>query len=327
MTKKKNDVEPNGAVIPEVVKSLPTIPEESVSEGKAAVTTFTDRAQAFMIMDARDDIQIINALQNQFSEEYIYDIPYRNYYGKCNCGVVKDAEGKPEKHDHVRGLSVTGIREGCRLYGAIQCQIGRPELIEENNVQYYETWAEATDLRTGISEKKWYRVPLVKALKSGKTKDDPFAYQICQSKAERNAKSVLLPQELIRAWLQDHESGKKGLNPAPAKALREKQKALSPPSSEPNDKDRDQAIATILEKLKNCGVDDKHQDRLLCKIAEHLGHEPIPKKLKDIDSKKLPVILQWLFQVNKQMKLEKPTGQEVELSDFSSLLGETIKGN
>lgn len=320
--KPKKNNEESGVMIPKVEKPLPPIPEESVSNGKAAVTTFTDRAQAFMIMDKRDDIQIIDALQGQFSEEFIYDIPFKAEYGKCNC---KATDGP---HNHVRGLSVTGIREACRLYGAIQCQVGQPQLIEEAGIQYYETWGEATDLRTGISEKKWYRVPLIKALKGGKTKDDPYAYQICQSKAERNAKSVLLPQELIRAWLQDYKSGKKGLNPAPARAMREKQKELLPPpeTKNSNDNNREQALGAILEKLKGLGVDEKYQDQLLCKIAEHLGHEPIPKKLKDIDSIKLPVIQQWLFQVGKQIKLEKPTGREVELSDFSSLLSEVEKG-
>lgn len=324
MTKKKNDVEPNGAVIPEVVKPLPAIPEESVSEGKAAVTTFTDRAQAFMIMDERDSGLIVDTLLGQFSEEYIYDIAFKTPKGRCNC---KAADGP---HNHARGLSVTGVREGCRNMKGIQCQqIGEPTLIKEKGVEYYVACAEATDLISGLSERKYYRVPLLKTRKDGGTYDDPYAYQIAQSKAERNAKSVLLPQEVVKAWIQDYLSGAKQLNPARAEEYRnkEKQKALSPPSSksEPNG-NRDQAIATILEKLKNCGVDDKHQDRLLCKIAEHLGHEPIPKKLKDIDSKKLPVILQWLFQVNKQMKLDKPTGNEVELNDFSSLLGETIKG-
>jgi len=295
------------------VKPLPTIPEESVSEGKAAVTTFTDRAQAFMIMDKRDDGQIVDGLLGQFSEEYIYDIPFKTPHGKCNC---KATDGP---HNHVRGLSVTGVREGCRNMKGIQCQqIGEPTLIKEKGVEYYVACAEATDLISGLSERKYYRVPLLKTRKDGGTYDDPYAYQIAQSKAERNAKSVLLPQEVVKAWIQDYLSGAKQLNPARAEEYRnkEKQKKLTSPA-EPNG-NRDQALAAIMEQLKAQGVTEKHQDRMLCKIAEHLGHEPVPKNIKEIDSKKLPVIQSWLFQV----KIKK----EVELNDFSSLLGEVIKG-
>lgn len=316
----KNDEKPNEAVIPKVARPLPEIPEESVSSGKAAVTTFTDRAQAFMIMDERDSRLIVDTLLGQFSKEYIYDIPFQTQYGKCNCSAAKGA------HNHVRGLSVTGIREGCRLYGAIQCQVGRPQLVEEDGVQYYETWGEATDLRTGISEKKWYRVPLLKATKGGGSYADPYAYQICQSKAERNAKAVLLPQELIRAWLQDHKSGKKGLSPAPAQEYRDKQKKItSPPdlpgsetkAEETDEKDREQALGAIFEKLKGLGIPDKHQDLLLCKIAEWLGNDPA-KTIKDVDLALMPEILTWLLKVKKKSVEEK--------SKFDDLYVEVIKG-
>lgn len=311
MTKKKDDVEPNGALIPKVERPLPTIPEESVSEGKTAVTTFTDRAQAFMIMDQRDDGQIVDGLLGQFSEEYVYDIPFKTPSGKCNCKATNGP------HNHARGLSVTGIREGCRNMKGIQCQqIGEPTLIKEKGVEYYVACAEATDLISGLSERKYYRVPLLKTRKDGGTYDDPYAYQIAQSKAERNAKSVLLPQEVVKAWIQDYLSGAKQLNPARAEEYRnkEKQKQLNPPNQ--NGEKRDKALATIFEKLNGLNIPEKHHDQLLCKIAEHHGNMPTTT-IKNIDSGILPNILAWLLKVKKQ--------SDVELNDFSSLYGEVVK--
>jgi len=316
----KNDEKPNGAVIPKVARPLPEIPEESVSEGKAAITTFTDRAQAFMIMDERDSGQIVDTLLGQFSEEYIYDIPFKTPYGKCNC---KATDGP---HNHVRGLSVTGVREGCRNMKGIQCQqVAEPKLTEEKGVEYYVACAEATDLISGLSEKKYYRMPLLKATKKGGTYADPYAYQIAQSKAERNAKSVLLPQEVVKAWIQDYLKGAKQLNPARAEEYRNKQKKITSPPALPGSEteagesngNREQALGAIFEKLKGLGIPDKHQDLLLCKIAEWLGNDPA-KTIKDVDLALMPEILSWLLKVKKKSVEEK--------GKFDDLYVDVIKG-
>lgn len=144
-----------------------------------------ENSLAFQAMDKRDDELIVSFLEGQYSDEYVY-------------------EYEDKKHNIIRGLSIIGINEACREYEGIQCPIEKLRVVDtETNVTMT---IEAVDVKTKssalgacVQDKKPY----------GYSFPDPFYYQKCLSKAQRNAKRQVLPQELIKKWIDLKKGGTK----------------------------------------------------------------------------------------------------------------------
>jgi len=196
-------------------KSLAKIKgKASLEVGEEAMRTATESAEIFQLMEARDEQQMMQAIMGVYAKEYVYDIPFRGgNVAKCNtpnCSLMK--ADKP--HTHVRGLSWSGIKEARRIFKGIDTrEVSKPVIVEEDGKKFYESSATAVDLRTGNCTTVFKRQPLLKKKRTGEYITDEFAYEIVQSKAKRNAIAELLPQPLVRAWIDDWIKGTKDFDP------------------------------------------------------------------------------------------------------------------
>ena len=141
-------------------------------------------ADPYLDMDRRDDAMIIAEAIGQFSDEYIYQY---------------EIDGKP-----VRGLSFSGVKEARRLYKMIAVSI----VSIDEKPMYYECKARSLDRITGSATEVIYRQAKGIKRRDGSHWENPHAFMICQSKAKRNAIAELLPQALIRGWMNDYEATK-----------------------------------------------------------------------------------------------------------------------
>lgn len=182
--------------------------------GEEAMRTMTDSAEIFQLMEARDEQQMMQEVMGVYAKEYVYDIPFKGgEVSKCDtpkCPLAK--QGKP--HTHVRGLSWSGIKEARRIFKGIDTrEVSKPVIVDQDGKMYYESSATAVDLRTGNCTTVHKRQPLEKKKRSGEYIEDEFAYEIVQSKAKRNAIAELLPQPLVRGWIEDWIKGTKDFDP------------------------------------------------------------------------------------------------------------------
>jgi len=197
--------------VPKVELPKEKLPSEV---GKEAMRTMTDSAEIFQLMEARDEVQMMQEVMGVYSKEYIYDIPFKGgTVSKCdtpNCRLMKAGTA----HTHVRGLSWSGIKEARRIFKGIDTrEVSKPVIVDQDGKMYYESSATAVDLRTGNCTTVHKRQPLKKKKRSGEYIEDEFAYEIVQSKAKRNAIAELLPQPLVRGWIQDWIKGTKNFDP------------------------------------------------------------------------------------------------------------------
>lgn len=206
----KTNVEVPKVKLPEE-KEKEKLPSEA---GKEAMRVTTDSAEIFQLMETRDEQQMLQEIMGVYAKEYVYDIPFRGgTVSKCdtpNCPLMKAGTA----HTHVRGLSWSGIKEARRIFKGIDTrEVSKPAMVEVDGKKFYESSATAVDLRTGNCTTVFKRQSLLKKKKSGEFIEDEFAYEIVQSKAKRNAIAELLPQPLVRGWIQDWITGKKDFDP------------------------------------------------------------------------------------------------------------------
>jgi len=142
-------------------------------------------AESFQLMERRDEEQIVAALEGKYLDEFVYSF---------------QQGGKT-----VEGLSWVGIQEAARAYGGIQCSIEKMK-IEETEKEIV-VMLEAVDTQTNSSA-----IGVSSQAKMMKTSrgimEDTFARQKAVAKAQRNAKRQLLPQALLRQWIEKHRVAK-----------------------------------------------------------------------------------------------------------------------
>lgn len=191
------------------VPGLGGIGGAALEQGKTAMRTHGDNAEVFLLMNSRDEAQIMRELTGVFSKEYVYAIPFKNADGSTT---------------HAEGLSWAGIKEARRLYGGIDVDIIEgPDLHGDpnDNSSFYTCKARAKDLRTGNATTAAYRQKLWGKKRGGGFYQIEFAYEFAQSKAKRNAIAELLPQPLVKAWISDFKAGKEDFDPTRVKELEE----------------------------------------------------------------------------------------------------------
>jgi len=163
---------------------IPKLPEivrdEQVSEATEIIPANVD---VFALMDKRDETQIVETLQGRYLQEFVYSFQQEGHL--------------------VTQLSWLGIQEASRAFGGLKCDVEKETETEET----IRIVIRATDTRTNAS-----RFGVAQQEKKMMTKlgvmDDKFAWQKAYSKAQRNALRQLLPQTLLKEWI-DKKLGKK----------------------------------------------------------------------------------------------------------------------
>lgn len=147
----------------------------------------TNEAEVYQLMERRDEEQIVASLEGKYLDEFVYSFQQG---GKV-----------------VEGLSWVGIQEAARAYGGVQCPIEKMKVEEtEKDIIVY---IEAIDVQTnssaiGVSSQS----RMMRTFKG--VMEDAFARQKAVAKAQRNAKKQLLPQALLRQWIEKHRIAKSG---------------------------------------------------------------------------------------------------------------------
>lgn len=250
----------NKIEVPLLKKDDQTKDLAKVLPGQEGMKTFTDSTEIFQLMEARDEDQMLEEVMGVFSKEYVYDIAFKGgSISQCSTPGCHLAEQKTP-HTHVRGLSWSGIKEARRIFKAIDTrEVSKPIIIDHAGKQYYECKVTAVDLRTGNVTTTYKRHPLNKVRKDGSLMEDPYAFEVVQSKAKRNAISELLPQPLVRGWIGDWVKGKKDFNPSRVTDLKEgegyevkkQSKAHSSSKRDTKPKVEPRLPTPVLEKLNN----------------------------------------------------------------------------
>jgi len=192
-----------------------------VAPGQEGMKTMSESTEIFQLMEARDEEQMLKEVMGVFSSEYVYDIPFKGG-NTSKCSTPGCYMANKVNHTHVRGLSWSGIKEARRIFKAIDTrEVSKPVIIDHDGQQFYECKVTAVDLRTGNVTTTFKRHPLMKKKKDGSLMEDPYAFEVVQSKAKRNAISELLPQPLVRGWIGDWVNGKKDFDPKRAMEMEE----------------------------------------------------------------------------------------------------------
>jgi len=144
-----------------------------------------NEADSFQLMERRDEEQIVAALEGKYLDEFVYSFPQG---GKM-----------------VEGLSWVGIQEASRAYGGIQCPIEKVKIDETD--KEIVVMLEAIDTQTNSSAIGVSSQTKVMSTRSGPIVDT-FARQKAVAKAQRNAKRQLLPQTLLKQWIEKHRAAK-----------------------------------------------------------------------------------------------------------------------
>lgn len=202
---------------------------EKPGETPETVTGPEISADVYWLMEKRDEAQIIADLEGRYIEEFVYEFcrqhkPSPDGSLSCNC---KTAFPK----NIVTGLSWTGIQEASRAYGGIK--VVDTDIKETDD--YIQITVTALDTKTNSSRLAIKRQP--KMMKSGPGYiADKFCIEKAVGKAQRNAIKPLLPQTLLKQWIEWYRAGgKRSKLPAPKTGQQVEGPEKSTPPPEPEE--------------------------------------------------------------------------------------------
>ncbi len=198
-------------MVKQIVKPKVELPEEggmSVKvKSKSAVQVQAPEDQdVYVLMDKRDEEQIVSMLEGRFMDEFVYEFcrrhkwPDRQRPRECTC------------NDLTVGISWFGVQEASRTYGGIQVPIDK--IKSRDTGDEIEFMVEAIDTQTNSSRVGISSQPKMMKVKDGVVRDG-FATQKALSKGQRNAIKQLLPQTMLKEWIQRHRNGGNGKAKAP----------------------------------------------------------------------------------------------------------------
>ncbi len=170
---------------------------------KPAGTRVVDQEQdVYVLMEKRDEEQIVATLEGRIVDEFVYEFCRRHKWingvkpRECTC------------RDLVVGISWFGIQEASRVYEGIQVPIEKAKgRTADDEVEFM---VEAVDTKTNSSRIGVSSQPKMMKLRDGNVMRDSFATQKALSKAQRNAIKQLLPQTMLKEWIQRHRNGGNG---------------------------------------------------------------------------------------------------------------------
>ena len=157
--------------------------------------------EVYVLTEKRDEEQIVADLEGRFVEEFVYEFCRRHKWPdrvrppECTC------------KDLVVGISWFGVQEASRAYGRIQVPIEKAK--SRDTGDEIEFMIEAVDTQTNSSRIGISSQPKMMTTRQG-TMRDAFATQKALSKAQRNAIKQLLPQTMLKEWIQRHRNGGNG---------------------------------------------------------------------------------------------------------------------
>jgi hypothetical protein len=134
--------------------------------------------EVFREMEKRDEEQIIQEMRGQYIEEFVYQFKIG---GRT-----------------VTGISWAGIKEVAYKFGGIQVEL--VELKETENA--YTVIVKAFDEKNNASRLGVSMQPKKMKLQSGEVVDDEFALQKAVSKAQRNAIRPLIPETMLKIYIE-----------------------------------------------------------------------------------------------------------------------------
>jgi hypothetical protein len=134
--------------------------------------------EVFHEMEKRDEEQIIQEMRGQYIEEFVYQF---RIGGRT-----------------VTGISWAGIKEVAYKFGGIQVEL--VELKETENA--YTVIVKAFDEKNNASRLGVSMQPKKMKLQSGEMVDDEFALQKAVSKAQRNAIRPLIPETMLKIYIE-----------------------------------------------------------------------------------------------------------------------------
>ena len=192
------------------VVQLPNEKEEDPVKAKAKTAASpVQEEQVYELFERRDEEQIVATLQGRVTEEFLYEFCRRHKWHngvrppECTC------------KDLVVGISWFGIQEASRVYGGIQVPVEKAKA--RDTAEEVEFMVEAIDTQTNSSRIGVASQPKMMTTRQGVLRDS-FAVQKALSKAQRNAIKQLLPQTMLKEWIQKHRSGGNGKAHAPQAA-------------------------------------------------------------------------------------------------------------
>jgi hypothetical protein len=170
-----------------MAKTKVKIPEVKIAQKKEETQELApiNDAEVYQMMDKRDEEQIVASLQGKYLDEFVYSFQQG---GKM-----------------IEGLSWLGIQEAARAYGGIQCSIDKMKIEDKKDdivvyVEAFDNQTQSSSIGVGVQAKMMLTYKGII--------EDPFAIQKAVSKAQRNAKKQLLPQQLLKQWIEKHRKAK-----------------------------------------------------------------------------------------------------------------------
>jgi hypothetical protein len=247
---------------------LPSEKEEDSVKSKTKSTTpmIQDERDIYTVMEMRDEEQIVATLQGRVSEEFLYEFCRRHKWQngvrppECAC------------KDLVVGISWFGIQESSRVYGGIQVPVEKAKARETPDE--VEFMVEAIDSQTNSSRIGISSQPKNMTTRQGVFRD-AFATQKALSKAQRNAIKQLLPQTMLKEWIQKHRNGGNGKAQAPAPAAAGSSQAHSGSAQHPLDS---KALELKEQIVRLTGSDEAYLNTLGLQGAEDLSQLDVKNK-------------------------------------------------
>lgn len=146
---------------------------------KKDIAPVNSEQEPYILMDKRDDEQIISEIQGRVLDEYVYSFPGH--------------------HGEVVGLSWAGVKEVARRMGNISIE----EIKITETEDTYRVLAKAKDTVRGITMYGVSEVSKTMTLRDGRVVPDTFALQKAVSKAQRNAIRALIPETVIKTMIDE----------------------------------------------------------------------------------------------------------------------------
>lgn len=175
--------------------------EDPVKAKAKTAAPLVPEEQVYEVFEQRDEQQIQALLEGRYLEEFVYEFCRRHKWQsgvrppECTC------------KDLVCGISWLAVQEASRVYGGIQVPVEKCKIKED--AEQVEALVEAIDTQTNSS-----RIGVASQAKMMRTYQgvvrDQFATQKALSKAQRNAIKQLLPQTMLKEWIQKHRNGGNG---------------------------------------------------------------------------------------------------------------------
>jgi len=153
---------------------------KTIQKEQKDLQVLDNKNQAYDLINQRDDDQVLIEIQGGFLKDFIYSFP--------------------TKEGNVTGLSWAGVKEIARQMGNISIE----DLEITETPDTYRVKAKAKDITKNVSMYGVTEQSKQITTKSGTKIDDLHALSKCVSRSQRNAIRGLIPENLIKAMIEEY---------------------------------------------------------------------------------------------------------------------------